>query len=181
MADKKEVCLTMHQPWASLLVHGIKRIEGRSWSSSVRGRLWIHAAAKVPEPETIRELERFYTEVYAAQGIKDIKFPEFYPTSVLLGCVNVVDCVKLEELVSREELPQSIRMEALSECCWLCEEPQKLVIPFQMRGWQGVYNLEKKIASAAVGGLKAVQGPGPVKFSGLGVSSKSPGKAIKNT
>ncbi|KAJ0769957.1 putative ASCH domain, PUA-like superfamily, activating signal cointegrator 1 [Helianthus annuus] len=28
-------CLTMHQPWASLLVYGIKRIEGRSWPSPV--------------------------------------------------------------------------------------------------------------------------------------------------
>ena len=30
-------CLTMHQPWASLLVHGIKRVEGRSWPSPIAG------------------------------------------------------------------------------------------------------------------------------------------------
>lgn len=30
-------CLTMHQPWASLLVYGIKRIEGRSWPAPIRG------------------------------------------------------------------------------------------------------------------------------------------------
>jgi ASCH domain len=30
-------CLTMHQPWASLLVYGIKRIEGRSWPSPITG------------------------------------------------------------------------------------------------------------------------------------------------
>jgi hypothetical protein len=29
--------LTMHQPWASLLVYGIKRIEGRSWTTPIRG------------------------------------------------------------------------------------------------------------------------------------------------
>jgi len=34
----KNPCLTMHQPWASLLVHGIKRIEGRSWPSPIRGK-----------------------------------------------------------------------------------------------------------------------------------------------
>ncbi|KAM3351934.1 hypothetical protein ACQJBY_023669 [Aegilops geniculata] len=39
-------CLTMHQPWASLLVHDTKRVEGRSWPSPVTGRLWIHAASK---------------------------------------------------------------------------------------------------------------------------------------
>lgn len=41
-ADKM-ACLTMHQPWASLLVYGIKRAEGRGWNTDFRGRLWIHA------------------------------------------------------------------------------------------------------------------------------------------
>ena len=36
------------------------RHEGRSWYTSHRGRLWIHAAAKEPEPETVSELETFY-------------------------------------------------------------------------------------------------------------------------
>ena len=31
------VCLTMHQPWASLLIRGIKIHEGRVWNSSHRG------------------------------------------------------------------------------------------------------------------------------------------------
>lgn len=30
--------LSMHQPWASLLVYGIKRIEGRTWPTDHRGR-----------------------------------------------------------------------------------------------------------------------------------------------
>lgn len=46
--------LTMHQPWASLLVHGIKRIEGRPWPTNFRGRLWIHAASKQPSEQTIK-------------------------------------------------------------------------------------------------------------------------------
>ena len=46
-------CLTMHQPWASLLVYGIKRIEGRAWSTQHRGSLWIHAAAKQPSQQDI--------------------------------------------------------------------------------------------------------------------------------
>ena len=43
-ADKM-ICLTMHQPWASLLVYGIKRAEGRGWTTDFRGRLWIHAGS----------------------------------------------------------------------------------------------------------------------------------------
>ena len=46
-------CLTMHQPWASLLIKGIKIHEGRVWNSNFRGRLWIHSSSKAPDQETI--------------------------------------------------------------------------------------------------------------------------------
>lgn len=157
-------CLTMHQPWASLLVYGIKRIEGRSWPAPVRGCLWIHAASKVPEESTIKAMEDFYREIYAINGITDIKFPDHYPVSRLLGCVEVVGCVKGEELADWEALPVGVRLEGQTNFCWLCEKPQKLLIPFEMRGCQGVYNLEKKIYEAAVRGLIDVESPMPVKF-----------------
>ncbi|XP_074405794.1 activating signal cointegrator 1 isoform X2 [Zonotrichia albicollis] len=53
-------CLSLHQPWASLLVRGIKRVEGRTWYTSHRGRLWIAATAKRPSPQEISELEATY-------------------------------------------------------------------------------------------------------------------------
>lgn len=52
---------------------------------STLGRLWIHAASKVPDADTIKAMEDFYREIYAVNGITDIKFPEHYPTSRLLG------------------------------------------------------------------------------------------------
>ncbi|KAK6914083.1 ASCH domain [Dillenia turbinata] len=157
-------CLTMHQPWASLLVYGIKRVEGRSWPSPVRGRLWIHAASKVPDPATIKVVEDFYREIYAVNGITNVRFPEHYPISRLLGCVEVVGCIKREELEHWEEVPEGVRIEGQTDFCWLCEQPQKLVVPFEMPGHEGVYNLEKKIYDAAVRGLLPVESPLPVKF-----------------
>lgn len=154
----------MHQPWASLLIHGIKRIEGRSWRAPITGRLWIHAASKVPEPDTIKTMEDFYRNIYALDKVTDIKFPEHYPVSRLLGCVEIVGCLKKEELEHWKEVPESVRSEALTDFCWLCENPQKLIVPFEMRGYQGVYNLENKIYEAAVRGLTAIKGPLPVKF-----------------
>lgn len=161
----KNPCLTMHQPWASLLVYGIKRVEGRSWPAPIRGRLWIHAAGKIPEPATIQAMEDFYREIYAVDGITDIKFPEHYPTSRLIGCVEVVGCVTREELISWEEVPEGVRLEGQTDFCWLCEQPQKLIVPFEMRGFQGVYNLERKIYEAAARGLSPVRVLQPVKFS----------------
>ena len=51
--EEAEYAISMHQPWASLLVHGIKRIEGRSWSTKYRGRLWIHATAHEPSKQIV--------------------------------------------------------------------------------------------------------------------------------
>lgn len=46
-------CLSMHQPWASLLVYGIKRIEGRNWPTNHRGWLWIASTAQEPSAASI--------------------------------------------------------------------------------------------------------------------------------
>lgn len=51
----------------------------------MKGRLWIHAAGKVPDEATIKAMEDFYREIYAVNGVTDLKFPEHYPVSRLLG------------------------------------------------------------------------------------------------
>ncbi|NXU94909.1 TRIP4 protein, partial [Xiphorhynchus elegans] len=86
-------CLSMHQPWASLLVRGIKRVEGRTWYTSHRGRLWIAATAKRPSPQEISELEATYRMLLG----KDVEFPSDYPSGCLLGCVDVTDCLSQEQ------------------------------------------------------------------------------------
>jgi len=40
--------LTIHQPYASMIAAGIKRVEYRSWRTHHRGPLLIHAATKKP-------------------------------------------------------------------------------------------------------------------------------------
>ena len=44
------------------------RHEGRSWYTPHRGRVWIAATAKVPEPEEIVEVEQQYR--YLLKGDK---------------------------------------------------------------------------------------------------------------
>eukprot|EP00913_Durusdinium_trenchii_P025317 g23767.t1 len=85
-ADSEDTgqCLSMHQPWASLLVYGFKRAEGRSWKSDHRGRLWIHATAKAPDPAEIQALEERYSFIYEAAGVPIPSLPSKsggYPTS----------------------------------------------------------------------------------------------------
>ena len=81
-----------------------------------------------------------------------------------IGCVEVVGCVTCEELVSWDQIPEGVRLEGQTKFCWLCEQPQKLIVPFEMRGFQGVYNLERKIYEAAIRGISPIAPPLPVKF-----------------
>lgn len=41
-------CITIYQPWASLLACGAKKYETRSWPTKYKGPIAIHAAAKRP-------------------------------------------------------------------------------------------------------------------------------------
>uniref|UniRef100_A0A182P7X1 Activating signal cointegrator 1 n=1 Tax=Anopheles epiroticus TaxID=199890 RepID=A0A182P7X1_9DIPT len=145
MSDLRH-CLSMHQPWASLLVAGIKRHEGRTWYSSHRGRLWIAATAKPATPETIRELETFYRKLYDDETIQ---FPTQYPSGCLLGCVSVQDCLPQEEY--RKQYPAG---ESDSPFVFVCEEPQELPIRFPVKGDHKIYMLDSGIHQAAVKALQ---------------------------
>lgn len=43
--------LTLHQPWAWLVAEGLKQYETRSWATSYRGPLAIHAGKRKPKVE----------------------------------------------------------------------------------------------------------------------------------
>lgn len=45
-----ERCLTVRQPWASMIIDSTKTVERRPWSTPYRGRLWIHSALTPDNP-----------------------------------------------------------------------------------------------------------------------------------
>lgn len=48
MIATTEYALSLKQPWATLLAHGLKTIEVRRWPTARRGRVLIHAA-RIPD------------------------------------------------------------------------------------------------------------------------------------
>lgn len=62
MADVR-YALSIKQPWAALLAHGLKTIEVRRWPTARRGRILIHAA-RIPDerPEAWALVPRELTE-----------------------------------------------------------------------------------------------------------------------
>jgi hypothetical protein len=49
--------LSIQQPWAWLIVNGLKDIENRTWRAPVRGQIYIHASQKI-DGAALYELER---------------------------------------------------------------------------------------------------------------------------
>ena len=136
------VCLSMHQPWASLLVLGIKKVEGRSWGTKYRGRLWIASARREPTPLEIEEVENEYKIVYK-HVIDIIPFPKDYPTCALLGCVDLVDCLTNDEY-QEQFIKTGISNEGnRSNYCFVCENPRKLIMPGGISGEHKLWKMPK--------------------------------------
>ena len=46
--DDPEFVLSIKQPWATLVVLGLKTIEIRRWTTGIRGRIYLHAG-RIPD------------------------------------------------------------------------------------------------------------------------------------
>ena len=138
LQEDKGFCLSMHQPWASLLVYGFKRYEGRDWESNFKGKLWIHATSKKPERSLIEEIEDECEKLY---GIEHPPFPKHYPTSCVLGAIDMVDCIKASDY---KDIPGAFKETSSSNFLFVCKNPRILDIPLKLPGQPKIFNLERE-------------------------------------
>jgi hypothetical protein len=73
-------CLSVRQPWASLIVAGIKDVENRTWSTPHRGAILIHASQR---PDLDADTRGRFTRAEIAA----------LPRGGVVGLVTLVDCV----------------------------------------------------------------------------------------
>ncbi|KAJ7410994.1 Activating signal cointegrator 1 [Willisornis vidua] len=144
-------CLSLHQPWASLLVRGIKRVEGRTWYTSHRGRLWIAATAKRPSPQEISELEATYRMLLRKGELSlDLGMIWFSlhkaPWFVVLGAQQECSWFGLERY-------PDLSQESGSPFVFICTNPQEMVVKFPIKGKHKIWKLDAKIHQGAKKGL----------------------------
>lgn len=111
--------LTIHQPWATLIAIGQKRYETRSWSTSYRGLLGIHAGVNTKYVDLNSKnyicAEDFYfstIKAYSREFInsldgKDTDWLQQHPfmsLGMIVATANLVDCIPTEKIrICREE------------------------------------------------------------------------------
>lgn len=77
--------LSIQQPWAWLIVHGFKPVENRSWPTSFRGPILVHAGQKFDQAgyELVRDC---YPDI-------PMPVPAEFPRGGIVGAAAITDCV----------------------------------------------------------------------------------------
>lgn len=139
--------LSIRQPWAELILQGRKTIELRTWSTTHRGALALHAAQKMKTENC---------ETYALD-------PETLTRGALVGRVDLVDVVELDEAqyealrdehLSLKEWPGGLYG-------WRFSHPTRLEEPITMSGKQGLFTIEDDLIITDATAVQAIAKPAP--------------------
>ncbi len=132
-------CISVIQPWAHLILGGVKEYETRGWRTAFRGRILVHASTKITKDlELLGEHEPFYSALGRAPVIALAR-------GAILGSVEVVDCVEavtLTELNDREKAFGDFRA---GRWAWRLRAPLLFPEPVPYRGRLGVYDVGEEV------------------------------------
>lgn len=84
--------LTIKQPWATLIAHGIKDIENRTWKTNFRGRILIHVSGSQGKSFKVNltdEQSIATTKILA----RECMFGNL-PFGAVIGSVEIVNCLQ---------------------------------------------------------------------------------------
>lgn len=134
--------LSIKQPWASLIMCGVKRVENRTWSTPHRGPLLIHASGKY-DHAGVTFLEE--------KGIAHLSADDA-PRGAILGTVELVDVVDSRRQQSLFDNGDEHNLDedplAFGPVCWIVTDPRPLAEPIPTKGklslWE--YDLETTTA-----------------------------------
>jgi hypothetical protein len=129
-------CLTVQQPYAHLLMSGVKRVENRTWGTHYRGPLVIHAGSGTQ-----------YLKAYEASGGRVSRVGTLLGHA--LGIIWLETCLKVDQTFlgagrRRWTLPdgyQWLRRHPHAEgpVLWVMGRRVPFTNPVKMKGQQGLF------------------------------------------
>lgn len=137
--------LTIIQPFAELIARGGKRVENRTWPTSYRGRIAIHAGkAKRYGGESVSEIASEYC---------------IDPSSLAFGAIiataNLVECVRVRQGFLDGSRKRSIEHlgprfawmldheHAEGPWCWILEDAVREAVPVPCNGSLGLWDFTR--------------------------------------
>jgi hypothetical protein len=136
---EEEKCLSLLQPWASLVIMGFKKIETRSWSTAYRGSLLIHASLG-------RKGKVLATEPPFSKYIRHF---DSLPFGAIIGRVQLIDILPVEDLFYSDAALATLTLEEKAfgdytkgRYAWLLEEPEAFEDPIPIKGTLGLWSFK---------------------------------------
>lgn len=155
-------CISLSQPWATLVALGQKKIESRSWQTSYRGQLAIHAAkglAPVGGKTGLYEIRRESPFREALEAAGYLPFDDL-PMGCIVATCELIDCVSITHepktyLLDRGSnwmqwlIPPLGKEYAFGDYtpgryAWLLADVHKLPEPIPAKGALGLWNWDEK-------------------------------------
>lgn len=134
MTTGKIKALTLHQPWATLIAVGAKQFETRSWATSFRGPVVIHAGKTL----VTQGFDRMFMDMLAMAGCSNL---QALPLGVAVCVADLTACYRTEQV-----RPHLTAMEAafgfyeVGRAAWKLEHIRVLTPPIPARGQQGLWD-----------------------------------------
>jgi len=128
--------ISIKQPWADLIAHGIKTIETRTWTTNHRGELLIVSSKTIDEDAC-----RFFATNYP--GESEINYIVRESSSFVGVSVALVNLYDVRNMCKDDEDGSLCRYHR-NLYSWILRDARK-VCPVQIRGKLGIYNCNKVI------------------------------------
>lgn len=131
--------ISLYEPWATLVMIGVKQYETRSWSRSHRGPILIHASKRSDDLKQALFAGPYRT-VLAEAGLTK---PEHFALGAALGIVDVTDMIRTEEIrdtLTKQE--QTFGNFADKRFAWKLENIRRFEHPIPMKGMQGLFEVD---------------------------------------
>ncbi|QHV99253.1 ASCH domain-containing protein [Spirosoma endbachense] len=134
--------ITLYQPYATLMMLGLKTNETRNRRTLVRGTLGIHAAAAIPNWCRLKMNEASFKS-----ALKDVELP----TGKILGTVELIGSMRTEEwLLSQSDIIEGFYTAAVwneiafgdysaNRWAWQTINPTPFETPIPAKGSQGFW------------------------------------------
>ncbi len=139
-------CLTVHQPWAALLMLGARLDHVRDWMPAFRGRLAVHAARRfAPEDQLLCEREPIRSILRQA-GLSRLDLPR----GAILGTAHLSEVIP-RAVFERERLPlfEPAAVPGDGQYVWHFTDPVRLPRPVPWRGQLGLFQVRAALLDVA--------------------------------
>ncbi len=138
----RTACISLWQPWSSLLMDGVKVHETRGWPIPRRllgARIIIHAAKRKPLlklwsdelVDVLRDLD------FTPRGLPLNEFR--WPLGVALGSGVVASCQRVETVEPASDADRAAGDWRPGRFAWRFEQLQPFDDPIPLRGRQGIF------------------------------------------